>query len=155
MEDLFFSFGGSELLDEVKQLWEGLNAHHTALSPHFPEQFVRKTFAERKAALLTKAQEAGIGVALVLNGSGEAVGYCISTISGDRIGEIESLYVSPELRGIGLGDALMQVSLAWLFEQRVSRTRLTVAAGNEQVFDFYAKYGFYPAKIVLEQVTAE
>ncbi len=149
MDELFISLGGTELLDEVGQLWEQLNAHHISHSPHFPEQYVRKTFAARKAALLGKAN-GSVGVILALNAEGIPVSYCICTVQ-DRIGEIDSLYVLPGYRSCGLGDLLMRMALAWLTEHGVTRTRLTVAAGNEQVFGFYAKYGFYPAKTVLEQ----
>ncbi len=88
---------------------------------------------------------------LMLDQLGNAIGYCISTIDREQIGEIDSLFVLPEWRGMALGHTLITRSLNWLREQGVQRTRLSVAAGNEQVFGSYAKHGFFPAKIILEQ----
>lgn len=151
MEQTFLiSSGGVELLDETAGLWEQLNAHHVSHSPRFGEVYVRKTFAQRKEGLLAQGT-GGLHVILARN-SGVGVGYCISTVSADRIGEIDSLFISPEYRGKGLADSLMKLSMAWLQEQNVSRMRLAVAAGNEQVFGFYARYGFFPAKMLLEQM---
>ena len=50
-----------------------------------------------------------------------------------------------------MGEILVEMSVSWLNEQEVTRIFLQVAAGNEQVFEFYAKFGFYPAKMILEQ----
>ena len=143
--------GGVELIDETAGLWGQLNAHHISHSPHFGEVYVRKTFAQRKQGLLGQGT-GGLHVILVRNLMGIVIGYCISTVTDDRIGEIDSLFVLLEYRGKGLADSLMKLSLAWLHEQGVSRVRLSVAAGNEQVFGFYARYGFFPAKIILEQM---
>jgi len=151
LEDTVIVSGGTELLDGVQNLWEQLNAHHVSLSPHFADVFSRKTFAERKQALLNQGT-GGLRVLLARDPAGGLIGYCISTVSADRIGEIDSLFVLPEHRGQGLADGLMRLSLVWLREQNVSRIRLTVAAGNEQVFGFYARHGFFPAKIILEQM---
>lgn len=150
-QELLLSSGGSELLDETAALWEQLNRHHAALSPHFAAQYERKTVADRKLSLLRKAERGSLHVELVIDGSGNTVGYCISSIDHEQIGEIDSLFVLPEWRGRNLGHILISRSLHWLREQGVQRTRLSVAAGNEQVFGFYAKYGFFPAKTILEQ----
>lgn len=149
--DLFVSSGGSELLDEVGPLWAQLNGHHAASSPHFEQAYQRKTFAERKQGLLEQAQGGDLHVELMLDGVGTVVGYCVSTINSGRVGEIDSLFVLPEWRGKKLGHTLMESSLCWLRERGISRIRLSVAAGNEQVFGFYAKHGFFPAKTILEQ----
>jgi len=151
MSEIYVVCGGIELLEDVGDLWKQLNAHHTAHSPHFSDVFARKTFAERKRALLEQGT-GGLHVVLVHYPVGSVVGYCISTVSADCIGEIDSLFVLPQHRGKGLADRLMRLSLGWLQEQNVSRMRLSVAAGNEQVYGFYARYGFFPAKIVLEQM---
>lgn len=147
----FLSSGGSELLDETAGLWEQLNRHHATLSPHFAEHYERKTFAERRAGLLCKAEGGSLHVELALDQLGDVVGYCVSTVDPALVGEIDSLFVLPSWRGMALGHTLITRSLDWLREQGVQRTRLSVAAGNEQAFGFYAKHGFFPAKTILEQ----
>lgn len=150
-EDFFISTGGIELLDETEPLWRHLNEHHATLSPHFGEVFRQKTFAARKQAILKHAQ-GGINVTLILDARGVAVAYCVSTIDHQGVGEVDSLYVSAEQRQGGFGHTLMKQALTWFKERGVKRVHLAVASGNEGVYSFYAKYGFFPAKTILEQM---
>lgn len=144
------SSGGLEVLDEIKELWEQLNVHHRDRAPHFASVFASKTFADRRANILAHSA-GGLCVLLARDLTGKLIGYCVNTITEKRVGEIDSLFVLPEYRGKGLGEALVEQSIRWLNEQGVEKIFLEVSAGNEQVFSFYAKFGFYPAKIVLEQ----
>ena len=148
--DFQISSGGIEVLDDIKERWEQLNAHHRDRAPHFSAVFAGKTFADRKENILAHAA-GGLGVLLARDNTGRLAGYCVNTINEKRVGEIDSLFILPEYRGKGLGEILVERSVNWLKEQEVTRIFLEVAAGNEQVFEFYARFGFYPAKIVLEQ----
>ncbi len=150
VHDFQISSGGLEVLDDIKELWEQLNVHHRDRAPHFSAVFARKTFADRKADILAHAA-GGLCVLLARDNAGKLIGYCVNTICEFRVGEIDSLFILPEYRGQGLGEILVERSVSWLNEQEVIKIFLEVSAGNEQVFEFYAKYGFYPAKIVLEQ----
>lgn len=142
--------GGAELLDEIDSLWEKLNQHHTARAPHFADVFAANTYEKRKKNILEHAA-LGLHVLMALDKAGERVGYCVSTINGKHVGEIDSLYVLPEYRGKGLGETLVRESIDWLQMQGVARIFLEVAAGNEEVYGFYARFGFHPAKIILER----
>ena len=46
----------------------------------------------------------------------------------------------------------MNESIAWLNSKDVNKKILYVANGNENVFDFYGKCGFYPKMILLEEI---
>jgi ribosomal protein S18 acetylase RimI-like enzyme len=145
-----FTVGGVELLDDIGLMWEKLNEHHAARSNHFSDVFAENTFAKRKQSILSHS-ERGLHVIIALNEEGERAGYCVSTVNRLRVGEIDSLYVRPEFRQTGLGEVLVKRSIDWLNAQDVSRIFLEVAEGNEEVYGFYARFGFYPAKIILEQ----
>ena len=45
----------------------------------------------------------------------------------------------------------MKKALAWMDEKGAVKKVVAVAAGNEQAFNFYERYGFVPRKTVLEQ----
>jgi diamine N-acetyltransferase len=81
----------------------------------------------------------------------EYIGYCVSTLTGEKLGEIESIYIEPPYRRSRIGDSLMQKALRWMDENQVKRKIVGVAEGNESVFAFYRRYGFYPRITVLEQ----
>ena len=83
---------------------------------------------------------------------GELIGYCVSTVSEERQGEIDSIYIEPDYRQSGIADNLMKGALKWMDECSVTKRILHVSVGNEDVFGFYTRYNFYPRTTILEQV---
>jgi ribosomal protein S18 acetylase RimI-like enzyme len=73
----------------------------------------------------------------------------VSTISENKTGEVESIYVEKGHRRHGIGEKLMERALAWFDDHAVDRKVIAVAGGNEEVFPFYRKYGFYPRVTIL------
>ncbi|MDP4147225.1 MAG: GNAT family N-acetyltransferase, partial [Bacillota bacterium] len=80
------------------------------------------------------------------------IGYCISTVNANLIGEIDSLFVHSQYRKLGLGDELMKRALEWLDSNNVKGKKIAVAEGNEGVLDFYKRYGFYKRQMILQQI---
>jgi len=144
--------GGAELLDAVGPLWEKLNAHHAERSPYFAFEHLQMTYAERKAYFLTLAQSAELRVDLAQDSeTGQYVGYCVSAITKEA-GVVESIFTEADYRGQEIGDTLMQHALDWMDNHNVPMKRVVVAVGNEEAFGFYARYGFRPRRVVLQQV---
>jgi GNAT superfamily N-acetyltransferase len=111
------------------------------------------TFEIRKQNLLEKSGGGALRIDLARDAdTGTLIGYCISTISAKKQGEIESIYVEPDYRRSGIGDIFMKRALSWMDIMSVNRKILGVGAGNEEVFGFYSRYNFYPRVHVLEQV---
>ena len=155
MTTIDYCEGDESLLAAVEPLWNKLNQHHAAHSPHFANWFARRTFIQRRASLCEKPLTA-LRVDLAKDAeTGQVVGYCLASVSEARIGEIDSLYVEAAYRGMGIGDGLMQRALTWLDGQGVTAKQLAVAVGNEEVFAFYARYGFFPRLTILLQKPVE
>ena len=153
MEGIVFLSGNHELLDQVKPLWEKLNEHHKENAKHFKVRYENYSFNLRRAGLLEKVQsgsEMRINLARCTR-ENKTVGYCISTVNKDHLGEIESIYIGEAFQGKGLGNEFVLEALKWMEAMEVKRKIVRVAAGNEQMFPFYSKYGFYPMITVLEQ----
>lgn len=142
--------GSTELLDAIGPLWEKLNAHHAAHSPHFAADYAARTYVERKAGLLQKAGNLYVELARDTQ-TGHDVGYCVSLVTEDA-GAVESIFIEADYRGQGIGDTLMQHALDWMDGHKVPMKRVVVAVGNEEAFRFYERYGFQPCHIVLQQV---
>jgi len=141
------------ILDEIKVLWEALNEHHLQLSANFKQYYCSMTFEKRKADLLKKAIGGKMRVDLAVDeASGQNVGYCVSSLDGEKKGEIESIFVNEAYRGLGIGDSLMKKALSWMDQKGAMAKIVEVGTGNEQAFNFYARYGFLPRKTVLKQV---
>jgi ribosomal protein S18 acetylase RimI-like enzyme len=138
-------------LDLIAPLWEKLKEHHTNRAHEvFKEQFGSMTFQERRQDLLRKSRNGFMLVSLVKDRSTDTLlGYCVSTISENKTGEVESIYVEKGHRRRGIGEKLMERALAWFDDHAVDRKVIAVAGGNEEVFPFYRKYGFYPRVTIL------
>ena len=132
----------------IKNLWEGLRDHHQERSTHFAPHFVRLTFEKRMAVLTGRDRF----ILFVAESDGEPVGYCTATVE-KKIGEVDSLFVHPAHRSKGLGEALISRALAWLHEQNCDATRIYVAEGNEEVLNFYRRFGFAERFIVMQKVS--
>ncbi len=83
---------------------------------------------------------------------GQYIGYCVTSLSPEKTGEIESIFVEEEYRALGIGPALVTRALAWLNENGSVRNRVPVCDGNEEVWNFYKKFGFHLRMMVLEQM---
>ena len=151
MNIIYIELDNSQI-DLIKQLWEELRDHHREVSPYFPERYVKLTFQERKEDLLKKSESGILRIDAAYDETSEQfIGYCISSISDEAVGEVDSIYLDKEYRSSGIGDVLMKRSLNWMDQNSVETKRIMVAAGNEKTLAFYSKYKFFPKHIILEQ----
>lgn len=142
----------NEHIDSIRPLWEKLRDHHKELSPYFPERYVELTFQERKEDLLEKSEKGVLRIDTAYDEAAEQyIGYCISSISDEKVGEVDSIYLDTKYRSSGIGDALMKRSLDWMDQIGVETKRIMIAAGNENTLAFYSRYKFFPKHIILEQ----
>ena len=136
-------------------LWEKLNQYHAEVTTHLSDQFAELNFERRKKFLLNDGSKTQIRIDLVQdNQRGIDIGYCLSTIkpvADERVGVIESLYVEPEYRNNGIGEELMRRTLGWMEEKETSFRKLAIVVGNEKVYDFYKRFGFYPRSVNFSQ----
>lgn len=154
MTNIVFIETGALDLDLIQPLWEKLNQHHREQKSDFQEHYVNFTFAERAETLLKKSLGGDMHIGLVKDKkSGSMLAYCITTISGDKEGEIDSIYVEEEYRGLGFGDELIKRALQWMNEKGAKKKTVRVAAGNQEAVSFYERYGFRHRSLTLEQAT--
>lgn len=125
-----------EKIDRVQPLWERQQEFHVSCTAHFAEDVRGRRFGERMAEVVGKARPDGLLVDVCYWGGGEhdvakagraddaeaaqpdasaarAVGYCLSSVTADGVGEIDSLYVLDEFRRQGIGSELVRRALAW------------------------------------------
>jgi ribosomal protein S18 acetylase RimI-like enzyme len=137
-------------IDLVEPLWEKLTEHHKARSQHFKHLYDQYKWEGRKNELLGKSKNGALRIDLAKDGdTGKYIGYCVSTVSENKTGEIESIYIESEYRKQGIGDHFMKKALKWMDGHAVERRVIAVAAGNEEAFGFYSRYGFYPRVSIL------
>lgn len=154
MQPYEYLCGGSEFLDTIEPLWRKLNDLHRTVSPHFSDRVATYSFATRKQGFLEKTQNGQLRVEVVqTKAEQKVIAYCVSTITPDRTGEIGSIFVEEDHRRNGIADHLMRGALEWMEQAGVKAKILVVMWGNEQVYPFYQRYGFFPLSTTLMQKT--
>jgi ribosomal protein S18 acetylase RimI-like enzyme len=141
-DDFSLLTGGAELLDRIDPLWSQLRRHHADLAPQWSASLLATSFQERRAGLVGKGVR-GVLVSLA-TWDGQDIGYCVSTVTSDATGEVDSLYVIPSHRGSGVGHALMSTAMDWFGRRSVRSIVVDVISGNDAAQRFYARYGFLP-----------
>ena len=154
--DIEYTVFGPEGLDAIQPLWEGLRDHHAAKAPEFADSIREKPFEKREKELQQKASNGQLKVFLATDAiEGILAGYCIASVSGEGEGEIDSIFIEENYRRREIGDRLMQSAIAWLETQAPGRITVQVLAGNEDVFEFYRRFGFSLRTHVLQQVKVD
>ena len=137
-------------LDSIAFLWEKLKEHHRARWPYKDVIYPITTWDMRKKGLLEKTLKGHLRIDLAKDfKTKKLVGYCISSVNEDKQGEIESIFVESNYRRCGIGDNFMKKALNWMDGLSISKRIIGVGAGNEEVFPFYARYGFFPGVTIL------
>src|SRR5437879_5161829 len=91
---------GAHGIDVVRPLWEKLRVYHAPLLGDRPPFL----FEPRKQGLLGKGAAGKVRIELVSIASGVVdIAYCISTVSADGRGEVDSMFVEARFRGRGIG----------------------------------------------------
>ena len=155
MQPYAYLCGGPELLDTIEPLWRKLNDIHRTVSPHFADRAAASSFTARKQGLLEKAHNGQLRVEVAkTKAEQQVIAYCVSTITPDWTGEIDSIFVEEDHRGNGIADHLMSGALEWMEQAEVQAKILVVLWGNEQVHPFYQRYGFFPVSTTMRQKKA-
>lgn len=141
-KEINYITGSTNLLDDVKELWEELNQIHFEKSVDFKNHYTAFTFATRKESIV-RHMENGKLLVVIAYRNNLKIGYCISSVVNE-IGEIDSIFVKSDCRKSAVGHKLMQQSLDWMKSNLAKRIIVKVSVGNEEVFGFYSKYGFAP-----------
>jgi ribosomal protein S18 acetylase RimI-like enzyme len=71
--------------------------------------------------------------------------------TGENYGYVNSVYVSPEARGEGIGRLLMEHTENYFRQRNICRIRLTVTASNDVAVHLYTSQGYTIARYEMEK----
>jgi ribosomal protein S18 acetylase RimI-like enzyme len=149
---------GPDAIDRVAPLWLALHQHHRAvggerLGPYVDDERSWAARRELYAAVLAKG-----GFLLLAERDAELIGYAAVAVSpagetltpdtwatGDRLAEVETLYVVPGARGDGVGSALLDRIDAELAAAGVDDVMIGAIVTNVDAIRLYERRGFRPA----------
>lgn len=84
---------------------------------------------------------------------GTVLGYAVARVetlrTGEGLGVIEDLYVDPEARGVGLGEAMMDGLLRWFTERGVAGVDAMALPGDRSTKNFFETAGFSARLLVM------
>jgi ribosomal protein S18 acetylase RimI-like enzyme len=132
----------------IKSLWEGLREYHASLSEKASSS---KTFEQRERELKEKVIDGGqIQILIAFDEANQTyVGYSVSTISKQNVGELDSLFIMEAYRSQGIGELFMNRSMGWFEENNIERMLMYVSYFNESAVRFYKKFDFEPVSYIL------
>lgn len=140
-------------IDIIKPLWEKLREHQSSKSVNFGDDLKSVTWERRKNELTGANKRLKIFIATK---DDKHIGYCISSITNEGKGEIDSLFIDDNYRKKGMGSEFMERALQWFDENGIKDIYISVFVGNEEVLGFYGKFGFAPRSIYLKrQISVE
>lgn len=153
MPQISYRDTGIHEIDIIRPLWEQLNEHHRRMSRAFMDHYVHMTFEDRKAYFrrITATGKVRVNLDFEDGGDKHCVGYCVTSLSQESAGEIESIFVDESYRSRGIGTTLVNRAITWLDHQGSIRNRVSVGEGMEIVLEFYRRFGFHRRMTVLEQ----
>ena len=123
---------------------------------NFYDNTVDVNFPIKYQDKLKKNMRSGFGLAIVAVNMGNIEGYLIGSISKteayrtiDKIAEIDSMFVKPNIRSQGVGIKLVTRFIKWANAQ-ANRVKVVVSAKNNRGIKFYRKAGFVDHELILE-----
>ncbi|HEX3299617.1 MAG TPA: GNAT family N-acetyltransferase [Actinomycetota bacterium] len=154
MGEARIALAGVDALPSIEPLTRSLHEHHRTVDPAIPGVPLRDTDAwwavrsERYRAWLAEPDT----FLLVAEDDGVAAGYALVTFrerddsnaTGDRFAELQSLAVTPDRRGEGLGTALLHEVYREVRRRGAEEMVIGVLATNEAAMRLYEREGFRP-----------
>jgi ribosomal-protein-alanine N-acetyltransferase len=102
------------------------------------KSFTREAYATETFERLARDHGDGFLVATIF---GQVVGYAAGYVNG-AIGEIDSMAIDPEFRGLGIARKLVKMLCALLEDQGAEGIRLEVRVTNDGAIRLYEELGF-------------
>jgi ribosomal protein S18 acetylase RimI-like enzyme len=155
--------GGEELLDAPRALWLALRDHHHSVAPELGA--VREdedTWTRRRAQYAAWLAEGDGAFFLVARRGDQVLAYAFvrpvqrvsTTWATEHRGlELETLSVSPEARGSGIGARMLALVREEVERGGYGGLQVTAIAQNVDALRFYEREGFAPEFIYLRDTT--
>ena len=157
--------GSAADLDALEPLWVAVHHRHVESMPELrPYVTDAETWAASRAMYVELLARPDT-VLLLAHADGALVGYGLAHVmeagetwladtwvTGRRVGEIESLSVLPDLRGAGIGSALLDGLERALADDGVTDLVLGVLPGNDAARRLYERRGYRPTFLYLSRL---
>ena len=127
-------------LDTIRDLWSAMEGEIGG------PRWVQETWEEEKVDVERRLKDA---VVFLAEDDDSAVGFAALDYRDSRIAELQSLYVRPDARRLGIARALMQQASAAAREHGYDHMMLDVLTSNHEARAVYERLGFAEYQLTL------
>jgi ribosomal protein S18 acetylase RimI-like enzyme len=158
--DLEIVRAGSERIDDLRPLFLALHDHHRGVSAIPLTEPDDRAWAERVATYQGHFRDDHAVLHLAVR-AGRVVGYAFTVLHdgtddtfelAPRYAELYTLAVASDVRGGGIGTALLDAVDVTLHELGITSLTVAVMAANEAAIRLYRRRGLVPAELILMRV---
>jgi GNAT superfamily N-acetyltransferase len=166
-EGVTVAFGDRADAAHLRPLWLALHHLHQAanleLAPHVDDE----TSWSKRQALYGHCLESPDAFLLLLRRRGDLIGYALVAVEpdgdvlwndtwqvGEKVAELETVFVVPEERGKGLGSLLLDVVDAELEARGIHDLAIGAVSGNTAALRLYERRGFLPSWTIVTRFAA-
>jgi GNAT superfamily N-acetyltransferase len=141
---------GIEDIDQFGSLWKEFCAEVNKLETFPQPDPTDQVWLNLRNHLVARSQRGVFSLFELKDLSGkETIAMSIQTARKDGVGFIDTLYVRPKYRKLGIATNLMKSLRIWFHKHNVKVIRIIANGGNEEAMKLYLKNGFEPEFITL------
>ena len=161
------SFGTAADIERLRPLWLALHHIHQAAGPELAPHVDDDTSWSRRRALYEHCLTSPDAFLLLVRRDGDLIGYVVVAVEpdgdilwsdtwqvGEKVAELETMFLVPEERGRGLGGILLDIVEAELEARGIVDLVIGAVPGNREALRFYERRGFRPAWTIVTRFAA-
>jgi GNAT superfamily N-acetyltransferase len=151
------AFGGAAEVALLRPLWLALHRIHRQADPELAPHVDDETSWRRRERLYEHCLESPDAFLLLLRRSEVLIGYAMVAVEpdgdvlwsdtwkvGEKVAELETMYLVPEERDHGLGGLLLDTVEAELESRGIADLAIGAVPGNTGALRFYERRGYLP-----------
>jgi GNAT superfamily N-acetyltransferase len=161
------SFGSATDIGLLRPFWLALHHIHQEADPELAPHVDDETSWSRRRTLYGHCLESPDAFLLLVHRDGSLIGYALVAVEpdgdvlwsdtwqvGEKVAELETMYLVPEERGQGLGGLLLDTVEAELEARGIPDLAIGAVPGNTGALRFYERRGFRPTWTIVTRFAA-
>ena len=161
------TFGGPGDIASLRPFWLALHHIHQQADPELAPHVDDETSWTKRRALYEHCLTSPDAFLLLVRRRGELIGYVLVAVEpdgdvlwsdtwqvGDRVAELETIYLVPGERGRGLGALLLDIVDAELDARGIPDLAIGAVPGNTAALRLYERRGFLPSWTIMTRFAA-
>ena len=161
------AFGAAADIELLRPLWLALHRIHRQANPELAPHVDDETSWRRRKRLYGHCLESPDAFLLLVRRGRALIGYAMVAVEpagdvlwsdtwkvGEKVAELETMYLVPEERGRGLGGLILDTVEAELESRGIRDLAIGAVPGNAGALRFYERRGYRPTWTIVTRFAA-